>query len=156
STERDFLAVGEKLMEFRGTARQIAADMAALTELISGEHGCHASLALTRILTHSTGMDEGIEQSGQALRQEQNKSNRIRLAFAGLRNTVAVFRTLCTLARIESSRLGSSTEFGDLAAEVGPLSESIQTSGDGVLEASLRLEQSVQSSIRSGSDLRAR
>ena len=43
STERDFLAVGEKLMEFRSTARQIASDMAALTGLISGEHGRNAS-----------------------------------------------------------------------------------------------------------------
>jgi hypothetical protein len=130
--------------------------MTELTELISGERGSNASLALTRILAHCTGMDAGIEQSSQTLVHVRDHSNRIRLAFAGLRNTVAVFRTLCTLTRIETSRLGSGTDFGDLAAEVGPLSESIQASGEGVLEASLRLDQSVQSSLRSGSDLRAR
>ena len=155
STERDFLAVGEKLMEIRATARQISSDMAALTELFSG--GNNASLALTKILEHSRKMDAGIEQSGQTLLQVRDHSNRIRLAFAGLRNTVAVFRTLCTLTRIETSRLGSSgTDFGDLAAEVGPLSESIQAGGEGVLEASSRLDRSVQFSIRSGSDLRVR
>jgi hypothetical protein len=155
STERDFLAVGEKLMEIRATARQISSDMAALTELISG--GNNASLALTKILEHSREMDAGIEQSGQTLLQVRDHANRIRLAFAGLRNTVAVFRTLCTLTRIETSRLGScGTDFGDLAAEVGPLSESIQASGEGVLDASSRLGQAVQFSIRRGSDLRVR
>ena len=157
STERDFLAVGEKLMEFRSTARQIASDMAALIELISGEHGRNASTALTKMLEHSRGMDAGIEQSGKTLAQVHDHAGRIRLAFGGLRNTVAVFRTLCTLTRIETSRLGSSgADFGDLAAEVGPLSESIQASGEGVLEASSRLDRCVQSAIRSASDLRVR
>ena len=157
STERDFLAVGEKLIGFRLAARQIASEMAALTELISGEHGSHASQALTRILEHSRGMDARIEQSGQALLQVRDLSGRIRLGFAGLGNTVSVFRTLCTLTRIETSRLGSAgADFRDLAAEVRPLSESIQASGEGVLEASSRLDQGVQSAMRSGSELRER
>jgi hypothetical protein len=68
-----------------------------------------------------------------------------------------VFRALCTLTRIETSRLGGGgAGFGDLAAEVRPLSESIQASGDGILEASERLDRGVQSAIRSGSDLRVR
>jgi len=157
STERDFLAVGEKLMEFRSTARQIASDMSALTELISGAHGRNASTALTKMLEHSRGMDAGIEQSGRTLARVHDHACRVRLAFGGLRNTVAVFRTLCTLTRIETARLGSSgADFGDLAAEVGHLSESIQASGEGVLEASSRLDQCAQSAIRSASDLRVR
>jgi len=67
STERDFLAVGEKLMEFRSTARRIASDMAALTELISGEQARNASRALNRTLDHSREMDARIGRSGQAL-----------------------------------------------------------------------------------------
>ena len=157
STERDFLAVGEKLNEFRSTARQIALDMAALTELFSGEQGRNASHALNRMLEHSRGMSARIEQSGQALGQVRDLSCRIRQAFAGLPNTVSVFRTLCTLTRIETSRLGSTgADFGDLAAEVRPLSESIQSSGEGVVEVSSRLDQGVQSAIRSGAELRAR
>ncbi len=156
-TERDFLTVGEKLMESRSTARRIASDMTALTELVSGEHSRNASHALTRMLEHSREMDARTERSGQALGDLRALSSRIRLAFAGLRNTVSVFRTLCTLTRIETSRLGSTgAGFGDLAAEVGPLSEIIQSSGEGVLEASTRLDQSIQSTIRSSSDLRAR
>jgi hypothetical protein len=157
STERDFLAVGEKLIEFRSTARRVASEMAALTELISGEQGRNASHALSRMLEHSKEMDARIERSGQALEHVHDLSSRIRRAFSGLHNTVSVFRTLCTLTQIETSRLGhSGADFGDLAAEVRPLSESIQSSGEGVLEASSRLDQSIQTAMRSGSELRAR
>ena len=157
STERDFLAIGEKLFEFRLAARRVASDMAALTELISGEQGRNASRALTRMLEYSRTMDARIEQSAQALGQVHDLSCRIRLAFAGLHNTVSVFRTLCTLTQIETSRLGrNGADFGDLAAEVRPLSESIQSSGEGVLEASSRLDRGIQMAMRSGSELRAR
>ncbi len=157
STERDFLAVGEKLIEFRSAARQIASDMAALAQLISGEQGRNASHALTRILKHSKGMDLRIEQSGQALGQMCDLSGRIKLAFGGLRNMGSIFRTLCTLTQIETSRLGSTgADFGDLAAEVRPLSESIQSGGEGVLEAASRLDEGVRCAMRSGAELRAR
>src|ERR1035438_3472166 len=157
STERDFLAVGEKLIEFRLAARRVASDMAALTELISGVQGRNASHALTRMLEHSLAIDARIEQSGQALGQAHDLSCRIRQAFSGLHNTVSVFRALCTLTQIETSRLGSTgADFGDLAAEVRPLSESIQSSVEGVLEVSSRLDQGIQTAMRSGTELRAR
>jgi len=157
STERDFLAVGEKLIEFRSGARRVASDMAALTELISGEQGRNATHALARMLEHSRALDVRVEQSGQVLGQVHDRSCRIRLAFSGLRNTVSVFRTLCTLTQIETSRLGSTgADFGDLATEVRPLSESIQSSGEGVLEASSRLDQDIQTAVRSGTELRTR
>ena len=157
STERDFLAVGEKLMEFRSAARQIASDMTALGELVSGERGRNVSAALTRILEHAREMDAGIEQSGQALGQVHDLSARIRLAFAGIGNTVSTFRTLCTLTRIETSRLGDTGgDFGDLAAEVRPLSESIQTSSEGVLAASSQLDRGVQAAISRAAELRVR
>jgi methyl-accepting chemotaxis protein len=157
STERDFLAVGEKLMEFRSTARRIASDMADLTELISGEQGRKVSHALNGTLEHSREMDARIGRSGQALGRVAGLSSDIRQVFAGLHRTVSVFRALCTLTRIETSRLGGAgAGFGDLATEVRPLSEAIQSSGEGVLEASVRLDQGVQSAIRRVSDLRAR
>jgi len=157
STERDFLAVGENLMEFRTAAREISADIGALNELISGEHGRHASGALTRMLGNFREMDARIEQSGQALAGVHDLSRGIRLAFSGLRNTVRVFRTLCTLTRIETSRLGGSgAGFSGLADEVAPLSESIQLTGEGVMDASSRLDRSLQSAVRSGSEIRAR
>jgi hypothetical protein len=156
STEGDFLAVGAKLMEFRSTARRIASDAAALAELISGEQGLAVSSALNRTLDRSTEMDAGIGRSAQALERVAGLSSHVRRVFAGLRQTAPVFQTLCTLTRIETSRLGSGgAGFGDLAAEVGPLSESIHAGGDGILEASIQLDRGVQSAIRRGSDLRA-
>jgi hypothetical protein len=157
STEQDFLSIGEKLMGFRSTARQVAADTLALTDLISGKQGRNASDALTRMLDHSKELDARIERSGQALVQVHALSSRIRQGFGGLRNTVSVFRTLCTLTRIETSRLGNTgADFGDLAAEVIPLSELIQSSGEGVLEASAMLDTGVQAAMHSGSDLQVR
>ena len=157
STERDFLAVGGQLMEFRSTARQIAADMAALTDLISGEQGSNASQVLTRILEHSHGIDLRIEQNGRTLGQVHELSSQIRQAFGGLGSTVSVFRTLCTLTRIETSRLDhTGADLGDLAAEVGPLSESIRLSGEKVLEVASSLDESVQGAIRRATDLRLR
>jgi methyl-accepting chemotaxis protein len=157
STECDFLKVGEKLLEFRSTARQIASDMAAVSELFAGEHGRNASHALNRVLEHSSEMDAQMEQSSRAMEEVRDLSCRIRLAFAGLRNRVSVFKTLCTLTQIETSRLESTgVDFGDLAAEVRPLSESIQSSGEAILEAVSRLEQGVQSAILSGSSLKVK
>lgn len=156
STECDFLAVGENLMAFLAKARQIETEMAALTELLVGERSRDASVALTRILEYSNGMDARIEQSGHTLVQVRDLSSRIRLAFGDLRNTVSTFRTLCTLTRIETSRIGTNADFGDLAAEVGPLSENIQASGEGVLAASSRLDRGVQEAICSASSLRSR
>ena len=155
STERDFLAVGDKLMALRSSARQIGSDMAAVAELISGEGGRTASEALTRLLGRSQEIDAGIERSGQVLATVRDLSSRLWKAFAGLTNMVAVFRTLCTLTQIETARLGGAgADLGHLAAEIRPLSESIQSSGEGVLEASRRLDQAVRTAIRNGSQLR--
>src|ERR1035438_4525167 len=130
--------------------------MAGLTELISGEQGRKVSHALNGTLERSREMDARIGRSGQALGRVAGLSSDIGNVFAGLHHTVSVFRALCTLTRIETSRLGSAgAGFGDLATEVGPLSEAIQSSGEGVLEASGRLDQGVQSAIRRVSDLRA-
>ena len=142
-------------MEFHSSARQIASDMAAVAELISGEGGRTASEALTRLLQHSQDIDARIEQSGQVLASVRDLSRRLWKAFSGLTNMVAVFRSLCTLTQIETARLGGAgADLGHLAAEIRPLSESIQSSGEGVLEASRRLDQAVRSAIRNGSQLR--
>ena len=143
-------------MEFRSAARQMASDMAAVTDLFSGQQGRDASDALTRMLEHSREMDARMEQSGRALGQVSELSRRIRLAFSGQVHTVSVFRTLCTLTRIETARLGGQgADLGHLTAEVGPLSESIQTSGEGILEAASGLDQHVHAAIRSGAEFQA-
>lgn len=157
STERDFLAVGEKLIRFRSTARQISSDMSALTELISGEQGRRAAEALGDVLVHSTAMETRLSNSSQALNGIGALSKRIRLGFSKLRETVSVFSVLCTVTRIETSRLGSAgAEFGDLADEVKPLAEKIQSGGERVLEASAQLDRNLQSAIESAAAVSAK
>jgi len=156
ATERDFLAVGGQLIAMRSSAREIAADMAAVSELIAGEQGRSASQALTRLLEHSRDIDARMEQSGQALARVRDLGIRLRQAFSGLGNLVALFRNLCTLTQIETARLvGAGADLGHLAGQIRPLSEKIELSGQGVLAASLGLSQAVEAAIRKGANLRA-
>lgn len=156
STERDFLAVGDRLIEFRSTARDIAADMAALRELISGEEARRASQTLAQLLDRGQQIDARLEQSSRALEQVRELAVRLRRGFSGLGNMVAVFGNLCTLTQIETARLGGAgADLGHLASEIRPLSESIQRSGESVLEASARLHEAVQSALGTGAALRA-
>lgn len=157
STERDFLAVGERLMEFRSTARQISQAMAALTELLSSAHDSHTSDALRGVLEYARELDVRSVRSSEALAKVCGLSSQIRHSLSGLRELVQVFRTLCTLTRIETSRLGASgADFGDLTAEVKPLSESIQATGEGLLAACAQLDLGVQAAQSNGQELRDR
>jgi hypothetical protein len=157
STEQDFLAVGGKLMEFRSAARQISSEMTALIELISGEHGNETSRALARILEHSKDMDAEAEAVGGSFATIRDLARRIPLAFAELRGRVLSFRTLCTLTRIETFRLGrEGSGFEGLADAVTPLSESIHVSGERVLAASSELNQSIQTGLQNGAGLQTR
>lgn len=157
TTEQDFLAVGGKLMDFMSVARQISSDMAALGELIAGEHGRNAAAALVRIREKAQQMGGRMQQSGQALAAIKDFSSRVRQAFSELRETVSIFRTLCTLTRIEAARLaGDVSSFSDLAEQVKPLSESIQSSGERVLASSSDLDRKVGEALRNAADLSAR
>jgi hypothetical protein len=156
ASERDFLEVGEKLLAFRTAAAQIGSEIAAVVELFSGQQGRSASETLHRLLERSGQIDARIGESGQALSEIREHASRLRKAFAGLTNMVAVFRSLCTLTQIETARLGGvGADLGHLAAEIRPLSESIQTAGEGVLEACGRLDQAVRGALENGSTLRS-
>lgn len=155
STETDFLAVGKKLSLFRSTAHQISNDIVAIAELFSGEHGQNAARAMTRSLEHSSRLDQRIAASCQALNRVSELSEKLRRPLANMPNTVSVFRTLCTLTRIETSRLGGAgADLGHLAEEIRPLSEGIQAAGEHVLTASEALNREVQAAIRDGEQLR--
>jgi methyl-accepting chemotaxis protein len=150
-TERDFLAIGGKLAEFLAAARQLASDMAALSELISGRSGGHATAVLSRVLERSTQAEAG----DRALASVCESARQIGGAFQGFRDIVSLFRVLGSLTRIETARLGAAgVEFGSLAEEVNALTENIESSGQGVLDASSLLHQNVQSALAKISGLR--
>jgi hypothetical protein len=157
STERDFLAVGGKLMEFSAAARSVSAQMTSLIELISGECGEEVSVALGRLLEEANRKNARIEQNGRTLASVQGLSRRILAAFSELRDTVSVFRALCTLTRIETVRLeGISSVFGSLAEDVKPLSESIHAGGVVIREAASRLDAKVREALERSSLVQAR
>jgi len=157
ATERDFLGVGARLDEVRTAARRIASDMAALSEAIAGAGGERAWRALTRMLEHCQAMDRRLEESGRALGSLRELAAGLRQTFSGRGNTVSVFRSLCTLIRIETSRLGATgVDFGNLAEEVQPLSEKIQASGEGVMRTAGELDAGARAALSQGAALRAK
>lgn len=156
STERDFLAVGEKLMEFRSASQQLSSDMTAVVELFSAEQASNISQALSQMLEQARDMDARIEHGIGSLNVMNEVGKRLRAAFSGVTNMVAVFRSLCTLTQIETARLGGAgADLGHLAAEIRPLSESAQASGNRVLEACSRLDRETRSAIQRSSQVRA-
>ncbi len=156
ASEREFLAVGESLAELRGSARCIAQDLAVLPGLISGESGRRTGEALDDVLKQSRSLRGYLEETESALQELSGNAAALRLAFAGLPGTVATLRSLCTLTRIETSRLGSTgAGFADLAEEVGPLSEAVQRVGETVTGAATSLQEGVQAALHSVGRIRA-
>ena len=153
-TERDFLAVGERLIHFRSVARTISAEIGSLHAMLSGEQARHTVEALSGVLEAFRGTDSRIEESGRALAGVGGLSRRIQLAFTDLHQTVPVFRALCTLTRMETARLaGGGKGLSNLAEEVAPLSERIQASAESVFEASSRLNAGVQVAVQNVSEI---
>jgi methyl-accepting chemotaxis protein len=155
-TEDDFLAVGAKLEEFLGTARRIAADMAALAQLISAEAGQPAAEVLGQVLERSRQSEARAQAGNLALAAADEAIRRIQRTFGGFGDTVAMFHVLGSLARIETARLGSSgADFGNLAAEVKSLTANIESSGQGIVDASAVLNERMQQAIARAAGLRA-
>ena len=156
STEQDFLKIGAKLGEFAGAARQISSDMTALNALISGCEGCNASDVLAAVLERSKEMETRAASGDGALAQVCDATRQIASTFRGFKDTVAVFRVLSSLTRIETARLGSTgAEFGNLAEEVNALTKNVESSGQDILEISSAIQHNMQSALGTVSDLRA-
>lgn len=155
ATERDFLAIGDKLSVFRSTARQISADMLAIAELFSGEHGQNVAEALRRSLADANHLAQGISARCDALTRVSEFSENLRRAFSTLPNTISAFTALCTLTRIETAHVGGDgADLGHLAEEVRPLSEAMLSAGQHALDVSQALDQQVRSAIDSGNQFR--
>jgi len=154
-TEKDFLAVGGKLMEFSAAARRISADMNVLSEMVSGERGHAAAAVLARVLEQLRQTEAHLAEEGRALASISQASQRAVAAFGQFRDTVCICRALGSLTRIETARLGNvGAGFGHLADEVRTLTENIESSGQGVLAASASLDRKMQDAMRRVTALR--
>jgi len=147
-TEQDFLVIGEKLVEFLGSARQLSSGMTALGELITGADARHASEVLGCVLNETTQMQARAGAGDRALAEVSDSTRQIERTFLRFGETVAVFRVLASLTRIETARLGSAgAEFGNLAEEVQSLTHSIESSGRGILDATAGLNRHIESTL---------
>jgi methyl-accepting chemotaxis protein len=102
-------------------------------------------------------MDVRFERNVRELAGVRRSAGRVQAAFCKRGADAQAFRTLCTLTRIETSRLGrTGAGFADLAEAVNPLSERLRSSAEGVVAAAERLGRSAQSSLESAEGLRGR
>lgn len=155
-TEQDFLAIGGKLVEFLGVARQVSADMAALAELISGSYAGHASQVLTTVLERTKRTEARAEEGDRVLAGVCRSTVQMERTLRGLGRTISVFRVLGSLTRIETARLGhKGAEFGKLADDVNALTRRIEASGQGIVNASSMLQQDMQAALNTITSLRA-
>jgi len=156
STEQHFLTIGGKLTEFYAAARRIAADMAALNDLISGERARHTAEVLERVLGRASEAESRAAAGGQTLANVRDAARRIEHTFLGFQDTISMFRVLGSVTRIETARLGrAGAEFGNLTEEVKTLTASIESRGQAVLAAASVLYRDMQSAVAQVSSLRA-
>ncbi|HEY2017331.1 MAG TPA: hypothetical protein VGH38_27690, partial [Bryobacteraceae bacterium] len=144
STEADFLAVGEKLMGFLSSARQVRAEIDRLAEYISGGAGERACNALSAVLRRSAEMQKRGEEAGHTLTALRHSAGRIESDFAGFHDVVLSFQVVATLGRIETARLGSyHANVGHLSDEVQACTGSIQGRVEQALEEAAGVEQAI-------------
>jgi uncharacterized protein YicC (UPF0701 family) len=149
TTEADFLAVGSKLISFLSAARQLHADLAGLTALVSGEQAQQACDALLAVRGYALEMQRRAEDGGRALLELQRGANLIRQSFGTFEKIAASFRVTATLARIEAARLSTSQQnLKNLADDVRSCSESIKSRANQVLEAALSFHARIASALR--------
>ncbi|MGO9259075.1 MAG: hypothetical protein ACLQU1_22555 [Bryobacteraceae bacterium] len=156
STEAGFLAVGEKLSGFLAAARQVSASAAATAERVSGEQGQRDFDALVRVREQTAEMRKYAEAVAD-LSQLRDSAIRLRHVFAGFDHTVASFRVLAVLARIETARLGESgAGLAHLTEEMRGRSDDIASRTGRFLDTAATLDRRVEEHLNRIADLDAR
>jgi hypothetical protein len=107
TTERDFLAVGARLLEFLQCARRIASEMTEMAGRISGEEGEHILAAFSETLAAAQAMDRRAVEDGGGLASVRDTGGRVARAMASLGAVLPAFQAVGTLTRIETARLGN-------------------------------------------------
>jgi methyl-accepting chemotaxis protein len=149
NTERDFLGIGEKLAEFIRTVDSISSELTALADLISGDHGSHASETLASALDCSRAMQAGAEDGVRMLGGMRREAGRLTETLSGFKSTVSTFHIIGVLTRIETAQLGSAgADFGNLADDVKVLAGNIQTGIESALGKAAQLTAPIESVLQ--------
>ena len=148
-TEADFLAVGEKLMGFLSSARNIRVDISELATGISGDIGERVCGALLTVLARSLELKGRVEETTRTLGTIRHNADKLHRCFSQFDEIVLSFQVVATLGRIETARLGgSNSDLGHFADEIRSYSESIRERVKHALQAAAGLESYIGRAIQ--------
>jgi len=154
NTEDDFLRVGGKLAEFIDAVNLISSELASLARSISGADGANAYDALTGALDHSLAMEDRHTSRSSSLHDMLADLGQLRHALSGYEGTVATFRAIGFLTRIEIARLGNAAaDFGNLTRDVKLLAENVESKVQNALNAADALIPAIEKGTQDVSSL---
>jgi len=156
-TEKDFLRLGGRLQEFQQASADLASRLHAVAGLWSGTDAERSREVLAEVLSQSESMLASAGDISFALVAVKSAADQVAEVFAGYERTVATFRLLGTLIRIETARLGDqSTDIGYLADEVQQLAGSIRLRVEEALERAGDLDRRIHAALKNAIDLESR
>jgi hypothetical protein len=156
ATETGFLAVGGNLMAFLSASRQLHADIAGLTALVSGEHAQHACNTLVSVRSYVQETQRRSEEGARALLTLKAGADRIRRGFSTFDEIASSFRMIAILARIEVAHLATSQQnLKNLADDVLSCSGVIGERAGRVLEVATDFDSRTASTLREVSRVEA-
>lgn len=138
ASERDFLAIGERLAELQRRAREITQAAASFVEKALSAEGGGAVEGLHLVLAEAARLRGAVDEDKRFLSDIRRPVEEVARTIHTLESSVGVFDVLAVLVRIESAR-GQTAEkgFGSVAEEVRSLAADIRRSA-GTVTARIR------------------
>jgi hypothetical protein len=153
ATEKDFLAVGGKLLEFLNSSRELHSKLEDLALMVSGDRTRELSGVLHGVQAFMKETQDRCAQSANELSSLRQSAALIHRGFSSFGKIAMSFHIAAILARIETSSLSvSQQDLTNLAAQVRTCSDSIEERARQVLDAvtafSTRLRDLLRESTR--------
>lgn len=157
STEDEFLAIGERLLKFNMSAREISRISSSVAGLMAGEEITGAIGGFHGIVQHMERLEGESRESAGILNHVLRILDQMFAHLAGFKQTARVLRVLCVSTRIESARLGQrDIGFSVLAGDVDKLASEIETKCTHLLDHSHALGELIRRTLSRVLDLEAR
>lgn len=129
STEKEFLAIGEKIQEFHQRANEISLTASEIAGKISGQEMKNVLEGFNRISSIVENLSGGMQMEKETIRAILDHFDALRQPLADFAYVIRNLNVLCNFIKIEIARLGlSDTSFFKLSADVGGLSGQIEKS----------------------------
>ncbi len=147
ATEKDFLAITEKLAGFRSAARTISGSARELADTLGGQNGGGAWRFLLELRDAATRMAAHVNPAAE-LERIRDSVSLIRRSMAGFESVGPSFQVIATLAQRESAHIGTDgMELGQLVSDFRSAGGSIRSHVEGVLNAAAVLERRIESAL---------